>query len=126
MTNWRCDITGNLVGTDTRIIGAEPCQCQGCCASRQIDELRATNCRLNRRYQEYERALSEKAKGQNSKSFGRAMLAWSCDQHQKEIERLRTALQRLEQIYCRDRVAATYANEIEDIFDKNLHAQEEE
>lgn len=27
---WRCDITGNPVGTDTRMVGAPPCECQGC------------------------------------------------------------------------------------------------
>mgnify|MGYP006275240163 CR=1 FL=1 len=39
---WRCDVTGNPVGTDTRPIGA-PCQCQGCRAAsllaKQSDEI---------------------------------------------------------------------------------------
>lgn len=26
---WRCDVTGNLVGTDTEMVGAPPCICQG-------------------------------------------------------------------------------------------------
>ena len=30
---WRCDVTGNPVGTDTRMIGAPPCDCQGCRAA---------------------------------------------------------------------------------------------
>ena len=39
-----------------------------------------------------------------------------------EIEKLRAALTRLEQIYTTDRVAADQANEIETIFDKHLHS----
>lgn len=31
---WRCDVTGNPVGTDTRMIGAPACECQGCFADR--------------------------------------------------------------------------------------------
>ena len=33
---WRCDVTGNPVGTDTRMIGAPPCDCQGCRAADRI------------------------------------------------------------------------------------------
>jgi hypothetical protein len=36
---WRCDVTGNPVGTDTRMIGAPPCQCQGCRAAAEIERL---------------------------------------------------------------------------------------
>jgi hypothetical protein len=35
----RCDVTGNPVGTDTVMVGAE-CDCQGCRASAEIDRLR--------------------------------------------------------------------------------------
>lgn len=38
---WRCDITGNPVGTDTRMIGAPPCDCQGCRAADHIASLEA-------------------------------------------------------------------------------------
>ena len=38
--DWRCDITGNPVGTDTRMIGAGPCNCQGCRAARAIAAMR--------------------------------------------------------------------------------------
>lgn len=34
---WRCDVTKNPVGTDTRMIGAPPCKCQGCRASAIIE-----------------------------------------------------------------------------------------
>jgi hypothetical protein len=27
---WRCERTGNPVGTDTVMVGAPPCTCQGC------------------------------------------------------------------------------------------------
>ena len=37
---WRCDVTGNPVGTDTRAIGAAPCACQGCRAASEIERLR--------------------------------------------------------------------------------------
>lgn len=39
MEVWRCDITGNPVGTDTRMIGAPDCGCQGCRAADKIDGL---------------------------------------------------------------------------------------
>lgn len=39
MTVWRCDVTGNPVGTDTVMIGAPPCDCQGCRAAAEIDRL---------------------------------------------------------------------------------------
>lgn len=32
--DWRCDVTGNLIGTDTVMIGMPECQCQGHRASR--------------------------------------------------------------------------------------------
>jgi hypothetical protein len=34
---WYCDVTGNLVGTDTIMIGAAPCNCQGCRAFRVVN-----------------------------------------------------------------------------------------
>ena len=37
---WRCDITGNPVGTDTVMVGAPPCDCQGCRAANENDRLR--------------------------------------------------------------------------------------
>lgn len=37
---WHCDITGNPVGTDTRMIGAGPCGCQGCQADALIRRIR--------------------------------------------------------------------------------------
>jgi NTP pyrophosphatase (non-canonical NTP hydrolase) len=40
---WRCDVTGNPVGTDTVMIGASPCDCQGCRAAAEIDRLRSTS-----------------------------------------------------------------------------------
>lgn len=40
MDIWRCDITGNPVGTDTRRVGC-PCKCQGCKAGAEIERLRA-------------------------------------------------------------------------------------
>lgn len=39
VSGWRCDITGNPVGTDTRMIGAPPCVCQGCRAAAHIETL---------------------------------------------------------------------------------------
>lgn len=39
MNIWRCDVTGNPVGTDTRMIGAPDCGCQGCRAADKIDGL---------------------------------------------------------------------------------------
>lgn len=41
MQVWRCDITGNPVGTDTRMIGAPNCGCQGCRAADKIEGLEA-------------------------------------------------------------------------------------
>jgi len=38
---WRCDATGNPVGTDARMIGASPCDCQGCRAASALDAARA-------------------------------------------------------------------------------------
>ena len=38
---WRCDITGFPVGTDTRMIGAPPCDCQGCRAAAELEALRS-------------------------------------------------------------------------------------
>lgn len=49
---WRCDVTGNQVGTDTIMIGAPPCGCQGCRASRlalELEEKQALILRLERR-----------------------------------------------------------------------------
>lgn len=46
VTDWRCDRTGNPVGTDTRAIGAGPCPCQGCRAALRIAALAADNERL--------------------------------------------------------------------------------
>lgn len=37
---WRCDITGNPVGTDTRMVGCT-CKCQGCKAGAEIERLLA-------------------------------------------------------------------------------------
>ncbi len=37
---WRCEKTGNPVGTDTQMIGAPDCQCQGCRAHRDLRTLR--------------------------------------------------------------------------------------
>lgn len=34
---WRCDRTGNPVGTDTEMVGAGLCQCQGCRAHRALE-----------------------------------------------------------------------------------------
>lgn len=36
---WRCDITKNPVGTDTKMIGAPPCICQGCVAAAREEQL---------------------------------------------------------------------------------------
>jgi hypothetical protein len=44
----RCDVTGNLVGTDTRMIGAPPCGCQGCRADAEITRLREELDRVTR------------------------------------------------------------------------------
>lgn len=38
---WRCDVTGNPYGTDTRMIGGPPCLCQGCRAAATIERLTA-------------------------------------------------------------------------------------
>jgi hypothetical protein len=38
---WRCDLTGHPVGTDTVIIGAPPCDCQGCRAAAALSRLQA-------------------------------------------------------------------------------------
>ena len=38
---WHCDITKNPVGTDTVMIGAPPCDCQGCRAADRIEALEA-------------------------------------------------------------------------------------
>ena len=38
---WHCDITKNPVGTDTVMIGAPPCDCQGCRAAARIEALEA-------------------------------------------------------------------------------------
>jgi hypothetical protein len=43
---WRCDVTGNPVGTDTATLGAKPCQCQGCRAAQALTEARAEIERL--------------------------------------------------------------------------------
>ena len=45
---WRCDVTGNCVGTDTRMIGAPPCDCQGCRAADHTTSLNATIADLER------------------------------------------------------------------------------
>lgn len=37
---WRCHITGNPVGTDARVIGAEQCGCQGCRAAAVVKGLK--------------------------------------------------------------------------------------
>jgi chromosome segregation ATPase len=44
----RCDVTGNLVGTDTRMIGAQLCECQGCRADAEITRLREDLDRVTR------------------------------------------------------------------------------
>ncbi|KKL96336.1 hypothetical protein LCGC14_1845570, partial [marine sediment metagenome] len=36
---WRCDVTNNPIGSDTVMIGAGFCQCQGCRAYRRVDAL---------------------------------------------------------------------------------------
>jgi hypothetical protein len=36
----RCQFTGNPVGTDTRMFGADPCPCPGCKAHAEIERLR--------------------------------------------------------------------------------------
>jgi hypothetical protein len=36
---WHCDVTKNPVGTDTVMIGAPPCDCQGCRAAARIEAL---------------------------------------------------------------------------------------
>ena len=36
---WHCDVTRNPVGTDTVMIGASPCDCQGCRAAARIEAL---------------------------------------------------------------------------------------
>lgn len=38
---WRCDVTRNPVGTDTRMAGAPPCPCQGCRSAAYIERLEA-------------------------------------------------------------------------------------
>jgi hypothetical protein len=38
---WRCDVTGNPVGTDTRMVGAPDCDCQGCRSADKIEGLEA-------------------------------------------------------------------------------------
>ncbi len=43
---WRCDRTGNPVGTDTVMVGAPPCKCQGCRAYAAVTSLRAQNDEL--------------------------------------------------------------------------------
>jgi hypothetical protein len=30
LVRWRCEVTNNPVGTDTRMIGAPECECRGC------------------------------------------------------------------------------------------------
>lgn len=30
LVKWRCEVTNNMAGTDTRMIGAPDCQCRGC------------------------------------------------------------------------------------------------
>lgn len=49
---WRCDVTKNPVGTDTRMIGAPECECQGCRAAKLEDALR----RVVRDVNDYEAA----------------------------------------------------------------------
>jgi hypothetical protein len=45
---WRCDITNNPVDTDTRMVGAGLCECQGCRAGREIRGLwNAIECARN-------------------------------------------------------------------------------
>lgn len=39
---WRCDVTGNPVGTDTIMVGAPPCNCQGCRAANRVEALSTT------------------------------------------------------------------------------------
>lgn len=41
MTTWRCDKTGNPVGTDAVMLGAPLCKCQGCRASHETVMMRA-------------------------------------------------------------------------------------
>lgn len=38
---WRCEMTNNPVGTDTVMVGAEPCGCQGCRAFAETNRLKA-------------------------------------------------------------------------------------
>lgn len=54
---WRCEITGNPVRTDTRMIGSPPCDCQGCRAAVEITSLREENERLKREHGTAEAAL---------------------------------------------------------------------
>lgn len=56
---WRCDVTGNPVGTDTRRIGAHPCGCQGCRAADEIERLRAAVVELTRIISNIARAQAE-------------------------------------------------------------------
>ena len=51
---WHCEITGNPVGTDTRVIGAPPCACQGCRAASDLTRLNAKVEELERDRNEWE------------------------------------------------------------------------
>lgn len=46
MNVWCCDITRHQVGTDTIMVGAAPCGCQGCRAHAETARVRATVDRL--------------------------------------------------------------------------------
>jgi hypothetical protein len=58
---WRCEVTGNPVGTDTRMVGAPPCDCQGCRAEATITSLSAERDRANESLREVQFVFGQTA-----------------------------------------------------------------
>ena len=56
---WRCDVTGNPVGTDTQMIGYT-CDCQGCRAYAELSRLRAENEEQRKALEPFARAGFDK------------------------------------------------------------------
>lgn len=78
---WRCDVTGNPVGTDTRMVGAPPCDCQGCRAEETITSL---STRLAEAEQQRDAAIAQLQKtGDVARHLRRKL-----EEHRKALEAL--------------------------------------